>query len=741
MSFLIPFDFHSGDQVDGMTIEKPIAHGGHGDLYLVHGEDGNNLILKVIRNADNADELDGIEQCRAVSSHIPGLVPILKTGRLADGRFYCVMPPADNLAQWPDYEPDTLANRIRRDGRIPVEEILNILTEILKTVGELHEAGLSHCDIKPENIIFMDGKPRLTDYTLLTDTAENPAGTIGFIPPEMIDNPGSYSSKACDLYAVGKVLYCAWSGKDVVYFPSVPGKITLREIGIIRPLYMKACGMTPARRFQNAAEFISAIEDDRSRRKPGSIGQGRQPFNKTRPVFLIATLLVSFLMLLASILLFFLRPQGGNNDTILDPLVVTTNSDIVEANDGVTSLREAFEYAQRHGAGATISFAGDHTIRLASPLSVTQNIILDGGENRITLIGPETDPMFHVTECRLTLKNMSLISDCMGDGGGILDAEAPGRAVLISVKDGGKAKCLWNVSDRLGMDLEGGSHLHRVRVNPGSMGANIRIDAGSIMEDLAYTGDSRNTGDGNCDVSGLLKNASVSDVGDIYVNPGGTAENITVKKGGFLQVRPKGAVNGVKVELGGVMGYMTDGILNGTISVGGAAWAPLGAGMMLPMINDKARTFPVIDDRKTDIVFDLTERTETSTSRFDYRVEVIFSSLSNRVEGIPATRLLFNELNSFIGAHSYTIRVMPDQAMGTYLLGTCADKFDSAVSIMIDSTVYHDVLSIGKSFSVDGTVYSLSSGVVESRTGEYPTQEGIRTLILTVERDQDRSPE
>ena len=36
---------------------------------------------------------------------------------------------------------------------------------------------------------------------------------------------------------------------------------------------------------------------------------------------------------------------------------------------------------------------------------------------------------------------------------------------------------------------------------------------------------------------------------------------------------------------------------------------------------------------------------------------------------------------------------------------------------------------------------ALSSGVVESRTGEYPTQEGIRTLILAVERDQDRSPE
>ncbi len=117
MSFFIPFDFHKGDCLDGMTIITPIVRGGHGDLYLVNEAVEQKKVLKVIQKADNEGELTGIEKSLAVSSHIPGLVPVLKVGRLPDGRIWCVMPPADNLAAWPDYEPDTLANRIRRDGR------------------------------------------------------------------------------------------------------------------------------------------------------------------------------------------------------------------------------------------------------------------------------------------------------------------------------------------------------------------------------------------------------------------------------------------------------------------------------------------------------------------------------------------------------------------------------------------------------------------------------------------------
>ena len=508
MSFLIPFEYHNGDSIDGMTVVNPVARGGNGDLYLVRDEAEKLLVLKIIRKTDNHDELNGIEQCRAVSSHVPELVPILKTGKLSDGRTYCVMPPADNVAQWPEYKPDTLADRIRQNGRMAPEDALEITGRILSAIKTLHDVGLAHCDIKPENIVFIAGEAKLTDYSLLSETAgylygkqdtakdDSPdqseirppvktAGTVGFVPPEMLDNPVRYNSKMCDLYAVGKILYCAWTGSDVVSFPSVPRDISLQEIGIIRPLYMRACNVTPAKRFQSADEFISAVLDAKAS-VSHPFGTHFHGWFKNKRDVLLASLLVLVCVIGLVNILILLRSQSGkekqNPDKIVtglfyeeindngtnkgkqdalppDPLIVTTDLDVVDANDGVNSLREALDYAQRHGTGATLSFSGGFEIRLSSPLSVTKDVILDAGTSRITLIGPETEPMFQVADSKLTLKNMSLVSDYTGDGGGILDATAFGKMDLFSVTDGGNAKLLWNVSHGFDVYLNDGTYL------------------------------------------------------------------------------------------------------------------------------------------------------------------------------------------------------------------------------------------------------------------------------------------
>ena len=374
MSFTGPFDFQKGDLLEGMTIVSPLVRGGHGDLYLVNEEVEQKRVLKVIQRADNDDELTGIEKCRAVSSHIPGLVPILKVGRLVSGRIWCVMPPADNLAQWPDYEPDTLANRIARNGRLQTEEVLRLADKMLATVRDLHNAGLAHCDIKPDNIVFLDKEPRLTDYSLLSDTLNRPVGapfgTTGFVPPEMTGDPDAYKPRASDLYAIGKVIYCAWSGMDAMLFPSVPKDIPLPEIGIVLPLYMKACSASPNRRFQSADEFISAVADARSRLHGSRLAWSKRILRKCGKI-LPAFLLV--LVLCAAALLFLFRRAGTEN---ADPLVVTTPWDSEDENDGVTSLREAVACSQIPGGPWKIRFNlqdGD-AVYLPDPTQVTPNM-------------------------------------------------------------------------------------------------------------------------------------------------------------------------------------------------------------------------------------------------------------------------------------------------------------------------------------------------------------------------------
>lgn len=377
MSFSIPFDFHNGDRLDGMTVISPLVRGGHGDLYLVSDNEGQQRILKVIRNPENETEFVGIEKCRSVASHIPGLVPILKTGRLADGRFYCVMPPADNLAHWPDYEPDTLDGRIQRNGRIPSDEILRIADKLLATIKALHDAGLAHCDIKPENILFIDGEPKLTDYTLLSDiTLDQPTdssyGSPGFVPPEMLDNPRLYDPVVCDLYALGKVIYCAWSGEDAVVFPSVPREIPLWEIGIMLQVYMKACSTSRNERFKNTDEFMEAVARARSRLHGRFRVGGKAFVGRYLWIVLLGLLLFIGTTVLVNYL-FYSFFRIGNEE--FDPLEVTTTKDITDAKDKVNSFREALMFAHARGI-QTISFnmqEGD-TIYLDEPDLITREM-------------------------------------------------------------------------------------------------------------------------------------------------------------------------------------------------------------------------------------------------------------------------------------------------------------------------------------------------------------------------------
>src|SRR6185503_15316921 len=84
------------------------------------------------------------------------------------------------------YVPHTLRSDLKRLGRLPFEQCLEIALSLSTALAHLHKHRLVHRDVKPSNIIFVNGIPKLADIGLVTDTdaTRSFVGTEGYVPPE-----------------------------------------------------------------------------------------------------------------------------------------------------------------------------------------------------------------------------------------------------------------------------------------------------------------------------------------------------------------------------------------------------------------------------------------------------------------------------------------------------------------------------------------------------------------------------
>lgn len=59
---------------------------------------------------------------------------------------------------------ETLSEYLAKKGRLSFREAFTVLRPVLEALGRLHEAGVVHGDVSPDNIILTDGGARLIDF-------------------------------------------------------------------------------------------------------------------------------------------------------------------------------------------------------------------------------------------------------------------------------------------------------------------------------------------------------------------------------------------------------------------------------------------------------------------------------------------------------------------------------------------------------------------------------------------------
>ena len=161
----------------------------------------------------------------------------------------------------------------QRGGRIPAGELLHIIEPIFFALQSMHEVGLIHRDISPENIMLEAGRARLLDFGCARDATGGETLTIslkhGYAPIEQYQSKGQ--GPWTDVYALAATIYFCLTGTKppqamdrLIDDELVPPRALGAELSWAQErALLHAMAMHPRDRFQSVGEFYAALYEAR----------------------------------------------------------------------------------------------------------------------------------------------------------------------------------------------------------------------------------------------------------------------------------------------------------------------------------------------------------------------------------------------------------------------------------------------------------------------------------------------
>jgi tetratricopeptide (TPR) repeat protein/predicted Ser/Thr protein kinase len=189
-------------------IKKQLGEGGMGEVYLAHDRElERDVALKLIRTdlATNQAIIDRFRREIQVATRIThkNVLRVYDLGEAAGLKFLTMQY----------VEGEDLSSVLRREGRLPLERVLDLFRQTCEGLAAAHEQGVIHRDLKPQNIMVdRQGRVLIADFGLaksydqasLTEAGKI-IGTPHYMSPEQVK--GVALDQRSDIYSLGVILY------------------------------------------------------------------------------------------------------------------------------------------------------------------------------------------------------------------------------------------------------------------------------------------------------------------------------------------------------------------------------------------------------------------------------------------------------------------------------------------------------------------------------------------------------
>lgn len=234
-------------------IESRLGQGGMAVVYAArHLVSGRTRALKIAYATANAEEaLRGEHEVLSRLDH-PNIVRVIDITKMVEGRLTLVMERVGtrNLRQWLAEHPDPGAATQRR-----------LAEDLLSGLDYLEQKGVTHKDLKPDNLLFNDGRLTLIDFSLATLPDDAPYGGTALYR----DPASARFSHATDRFAAALCLFELYAGRHAfegrVPEPGQPPAVREEDISPsgLCAFFRKALAPAPEARFPSARAMREAL--------------------------------------------------------------------------------------------------------------------------------------------------------------------------------------------------------------------------------------------------------------------------------------------------------------------------------------------------------------------------------------------------------------------------------------------------------------------------------------------------